>query len=87
MRTVEGKIIVSIVAEPETTKTASGLSMPNPNVQDKVEKAVVVSSDNPKIKEGENLLINLGSGKEFTCPTDSKRYRVIAPNEIIVIYE
>ena len=53
MRTVEGKIIVSIVAEPETTKTASGLSMPNPNVQDKVEKAIVVSSDSPKVKEGE----------------------------------
>jgi co-chaperonin GroES (HSP10) len=87
MRTVEGKIIVSIVAEPETTKTASGLSMPNPNVQDKVEKAIVVSSDSQKVKEGENLLINLGSGKEFTSPSDGKRYRVIAPNEIIVIYE
>ena len=87
MKTVEKKIIVSIVAEPETTKTASGLSMPNPNVQDKVEKAVVVSSDYPGATEGDKLLINLGSGKEFTCPTDGKRYRVIAPNEIIIIYE
>ena len=27
------------------------------------------------------------SGKEFTCPTDGKRYRTIGANEIIVIYE
>jgi len=87
MRTVEGKVIVKIQKEPETTKTSSGLSLPNPNTADRIETAVVISSDNENVKVGEKVLINQGAGKEFTCPTDHERYRTIGANEIIVIYE
>jgi len=87
MKTVEKKVIVSVQKEPETTKTSSGLSIPNPNTTDYIESAIVVSSDNEAVKEGDKVLINKGAGKEFTCPTDGKRYRTIGANEIIVIYE
>ena len=36
------KVLVSIQKEPESTKTASGLSLPNPNVADGIESAIVV---------------------------------------------
>ncbi len=87
MKTTENKIIVKVQKEPETTKTPAGLSIPNPNVQDRIEQAVVVASGYDTVKVGDKVLINLGAGKEFTCPTDNERYRTIAANEIIVIYE
>lgn len=81
------KVLVEVQQEPESTKTASGLSLPNPNVTDGIESAIVVTADTDKVAEGDKVLIYRGSGKEFTCPTDGKRYRVVALSEIIVIYE
>lgn len=80
------KVLVSIQKEPESTKTASGLSLPNPNVADGIESAIVVTSgNNDQVTKGDRVLIYKGSGKEFTNPDDGKRYRVIALSEIIVI--
>lgn len=79
------KVLVSIQKEPESTKTASGLSLPNPNVADGIESAIVVSADTDKVKCGDKVLIYKGCGKEFTNPDDNKRYRVIALSEIIVV--
>lgn len=79
------KVLVKIQSEPESMKTASGLSLPNPNVTDGIESGTVITADTEKVSEGDHVLIYRGAGKEFTCPADNERYRVIALSEIIVI--
>lgn len=81
------RVLVKTIEEPKTIKTNSGLSMPNPDAQYGIEKAVVVTADTDKVKEGDKVLIYSGAGHKFLNPTDGKEYRVIALSEIVVIYE
>ena len=77
---------MKIQEEPENKKTSSGLTMPNPNVADGIEEAVVITADTDKVSESDRVLIYRGAGKEFENPSKpGERLRTIALNEIIVI--
>lgn len=92
MRVVNEKILVKIIKESNNVKTASGLVVPNTGMYEGLEKAKVIAIDKvtdkePPVKVGEECLIYLGCGKEFTNPSDGEKYRVISLNEIIVVLD
>lgn len=92
MRVVNEKILVKIIKESNNVKTASGLVVPNTGMYEGLEKAKVIATDKvadkePPVKVGEECLIYLGCGKEFTNPSDGEKYRVISLNEIIVVLD
>ena len=79
------RILVKVQEAETATKTASGLSIPNPNTADGIEEAVVIDSDHESVSEGDRVLIYAGAGKEFGNPETGERLRVVTANEVIIV--
>lgn len=88
MKSVSTKILVSIIKD-EAKTNELGLTLPSTLESEGIEKAKVVfvgEEVTTKIKEGAEIYIYSGSGKEFTSPEDNQKYRVISVADIIAIF-
>lgn len=92
MKVIGDKILVKVVKEESTMKTASGLSIPAGTKNPGIEKAEIIAvgdgeNVSGKLNPGDKIFIHQGYGSEFTCPTDNEKYRSMDPSGIIVILD
>jgi co-chaperonin GroES (HSP10) len=86
MKVIGNKILIKVKKSSELVEKVGGLSVPVGAGE--FEVATVLSVGNEikekgEIKEGDTIYLYTSSGKEFTH--ESERYRVITPNEVIVV--
>lgn len=93
MKIIEGKVLLEIKPQEPENKVLGGIVMPSEySKSGKFEKGTVILANTPglDIKEGDTVIIQRGSGQEFSLPTEIGRkegkVRLISQCEIILIY-
>ena len=84
MKVLDSRVLVQ-VDETASTQKIGTIEIPGNRDAEKATVVTVGPESAEHIKEGDQVLIYTGAGKEFTNEEDGKKYRVVTTNEIIVI--
>lgn len=86
MKVIGNKILIKLKKSDELVEKVGTFTVPVGAGEYEVATVLGIGEElrsKNEIKEGDTIYIYIGSGKEFT--REGEKYRVITPNEVIVI--